>query len=83
MTTTPPKPQAATVADMWVDPRWPWAWTASRWPLEVEQVRAVESRFHLMSLSVLNEGGEEVGTPIIHVPDPTAVSAPPRPGGRV
>lgn len=56
MTITPPQPQAATVADMWVDPRCPWAWTASRWLLEVEHVRAVESRFHIMSLSVLNEG---------------------------
>ena len=44
--------------DFWFDPLCPWAWITSRWMLEVQQVRPVRVRWHMMSLAVLNEGKE-------------------------
>ncbi|AEE45535.1 DsbA family protein [Cellulomonas fimi] len=52
MTVTATRP----VVDFWFDPACPWAWLTSRWMDEVAAVRDVEVRWHVMSLSVLNEG---------------------------
>jgi 2-hydroxychromene-2-carboxylate isomerase len=52
--------QELTRVDFWFDPICPWAWIASRWMHEVEQVRPVQTRWHVMSLSVLNEDKEDL-----------------------
>jgi hypothetical protein len=50
----------AFTADLWVDPICPFAWATSRWLQAVAEVRPVTTQVHVMSLSVLNRGRDDI-----------------------
>lgn len=49
-------PTERKTVDFWFDPACPWAWITSRWIVEAAKVRPIDVRWHIMSLTMLNEG---------------------------
>ncbi|MFE5076861.1 DsbA family protein [Streptomyces halstedii] len=53
-----PRRRPRTV-NVWFDPACPYTWLTAQWLRQVSQVRPLALRWHLMSLTLLNEGRED------------------------
>ncbi|MEU3708470.1 DsbA family protein [Streptomyces catenulae] len=53
-----PRPGSRAV-DVWFDPACPYTWLTVRWLRETARVRPLDLRWHLMSLTLLNEGRDD------------------------
>ena len=62
MPTDAPAASTRTRVEILVDPICPFAWITSRWLVEVASCRDVDVAVGLMSLSVLNEGRDDLST---------------------
>ncbi|SDI19920.1 hypothetical protein SAMN05192558_101177 [Actinokineospora alba] len=48
-------PSATPRVDLYIDPVCPYTWLVTQWLLEVERLRDLDLRYHVMSLRMLNE----------------------------
>jgi protein-disulfide isomerase-like protein with CxxC motif len=58
-----PQSGRTTEVDFWFDPVCPWTWLTACWMQEVRRLRPVRTRWHVMSLAVLNEHRDHATLP--------------------